>query len=185
MEYLRKHIKIAASAVGCGVCVAGVLVAMQAPKPAPGFAVAAALAGSGTAPTVLVFVSGAVVHPGTYSLASDARVADAIAAAGGFTSGADLGRLPNLAARVHDGRQVNVPFAKSGGAAAASRLDINAASLDELASIPGMPAGLAQAIVDYRTQWGPFVSLSQLHTDLGVDSATVTAISKSLRVVIQ
>ena len=65
-------------------------------------------------PTVLVFVSGAVAHPGLYELSPDARVADAIAAAGGVTTLADPGHLPNMAQRVNDGRQINVPFMKSG-----------------------------------------------------------------------
>src|ERR1700676_1019155 len=51
-------------------------------------------------PTVLVFVSGAVAHPGLYELSPDARVADAIAAAGGITSLADAGHLPDMAGRV-------------------------------------------------------------------------------------
>ncbi|TMB91094.1 MAG: ComEA family DNA-binding protein [Chloroflexi bacterium] len=133
--------------------------------------------------TVLVFVSGAVEHPGLYQLSPDARVSDAIAAAGGISTAADAGRLPDLASRVHDGRQVNIPFARS-GAAAAARLDINAAAPDELDAVPGMPPGLAQAIVEYRDTWGPFQSLSQLRTDLGVDSATVSGLTHYLRVVL-
>ena len=76
-------------------------------------------------PTVLVFVSGAVAHPGLYELSPDARVADAIAAAGGVTTLADPGHLPDMAQRVNDGRQINVPYMKSGTTAA--KLDINTA----------------------------------------------------------
>jgi competence protein ComEA len=133
-------------------------------------------------PTVLIFVSGAVAHPGLYELSPDARVADAIAAAGGMTAVADPGHLPNMAERVHDGRQINVPFLKSGTTAA--RVDLNTAAVDELDAIPGMPPGLASAIVAYRAQWGPFTSISQLHSDLGVDSATVSELGHYLRVVL-
>lgn len=134
----------------------------------------------------LVFVSGAVVHPGMYHLSPGARIADAIAAAGGLTADADPGRLPNLAARVHDGHQVNVPFRRttaSGGASLSSRLDINAATLDELLAVPGMPLGLPQAIVDYRGRFGPFRSLTDLRLMLGVDGPTVTGLRPYLRVV--
>ena len=133
-------------------------------------------------PTVLVFVSGAVSHPGLYELSPDARVADAIAAAGGVTTLADPGHLPNMAQRVNDGRQINVPFMKSGTTAA--KLDINTAAQTELDAVPGMPPGLGAEIVQYRTEWGPFTSMSQLHSDLGVDSATVTGLEHYLRVVL-
>jgi competence protein ComEA len=132
--------------------------------------------------TVLVFVSGAVEHAGLYELSPDARVADALAAAGGITTLADPGHLPNMAERVHDGRQINVPFLRSGTTAA--RLDINSAAPDELDAIPGMPIGLGRAIVAYRDEWGPFTSMSQLHGDLGVDAATVTGLEHYLRVVL-
>jgi competence protein ComEA len=133
-------------------------------------------------PTVLVFVSGAVAHPGLYQLSPDARVADAIAAAGGVTTLADPGHLPNLAERVNDGRQINVAFLKAGTTAA--KLDINTAALSDLEQVPGMPPSLAAEIVQYRNQWGPFTSMSQLHADLGVDSATVTGLEHYLRVVL-
>jgi competence protein ComEA len=133
-------------------------------------------------PTVLVFVSGAVAHPGLYELSPDARVADAIAAAGGVTTLADPGHLPNMAQRVNDGRQINVPFMKTGTTAA--KLDINTAAVADLDAVPGMPPGLGAEIVQYRTEWGPFTSMSQLHSDLGVDSATVTGLEHYLRVVL-
>ena len=133
-------------------------------------------------PTVLVFVSGAVAHPGLYELSPAARVADAIAAAGGVTTLADPGHLPNMAQRVNDGRQINVPFMKTGTTAA--KLDINTAAVADLDAVPGMPPGLGAEIVQYRTEWGPFTSMSQLHSDLGVDSATVTGLEHYLRVVL-
>ncbi len=134
-------------------------------------------------PTVLVFVSGAVAHPGLYELSPDARVADAIAAAGGFTTLADPGHLPNMAERVNDGRQINVPFLKAGTTTA--KLDINTADESDMDAVPGMPPGLAAEIVQYREEWGPFTTMSQLHSDLGVDSATVTGLEHYLRVVLQ
>jgi competence protein ComEA len=139
---------------------------------------------AGAPALALVFVSGAVVHPGLYRLSPDARIADAIAAAGGLAAGADAGRLPDLAARVHEGKQVNVPFRRTtaGGASAATKLDINTASLDELRAIPAMPVGLAEAIVAYRDQFGAFRSMSELRTMLGVDGPTVTGLRPYLRV---
>jgi competence protein ComEA len=133
-------------------------------------------------PTILVFVSGAVAHPGLYELSPAARVADAIAAAGGLTSLADPGHLPNMAQRVNDGRQINVPFMKSGTTTA--KLDINKAAEADLDVVPGMPPGLGAEIVQYRNEWGPFTSMSQLHADLGVDSATVKGLEHYLRVVL-
>src|SRR3984893_9957718 len=96
-------------------------------------------------PTVLVFVSGAVSHPGLYELSPAARVADAIAAAGGVTTLADPGHLPNMAQRVNDGRQINVPYMKSGTTAA--KLDINTAAQADLVAVPGMPPGRARESV--------------------------------------
>jgi competence protein ComEA len=130
----------------------------------------------------LVHVSGAVARPGLYRLSTGARVADAVAAAGGVTAEADPGRLPDLAAPVHDGRQVNVPFRRAGAATSGSRLDLNTASVEELRGLPAMPEGLPEAIVESRVQWGPFAGVSELRTRLGVDAATVAALRPHLLV---
>jgi competence protein ComEA len=131
----------------------------------------------------LVFVSGAVVHPGLYRLSPSARIADALAAAGGLAPDADSGHLPNLAGPVHEGKQINVPFRRSTTSRSlASRLDINTATPDELSAIPTMPVGLAEAIVDYRAHFGAFRTLSELRTMLGVDGPTVTGLRPYLYV---
>jgi competence protein ComEA len=58
--------------------------------------------------TVKVHVTGAVLRPGVYELASSARVIDAVTAAGGAASSADLQRI-NLAQTLIDTEQVFVP----------------------------------------------------------------------------
>lgn len=134
---------------------------------------------------LLVYVSGAVSRPGLYRLAAGARVADAVAAAGGVTADADVGRMPDLAARLHDGKQVNVPFRRSGGAGGSStladRVDVNEAGIDELRTVPGMPVGLPEAIVQARELFGAFGTLAEVRTVLGLDAATWSAVRAHLR----
>jgi competence protein ComEA len=57
---------------------------------------------------LLVYVAGAVAHPGVYALSGDARARDALEKAGGATHDADLVAV-NLAAHVADGDEIAVP----------------------------------------------------------------------------
>jgi competence protein ComEA len=129
---------------------------------------------------VLVYVSGAVASPGLYRLASGLRVGDAIAAAGGLLPDSDPDRLPNLAGRLTDGKQIKVPRLKAASSRATTKVDINSADLADLEAVPGMDPGLAQAIIDYRERYGPFASVSELKSALGLDPATLSAIRKYL-----
>src|SRR5579864_5343696 len=82
--------------------------------------------------TVIVYVSGAVRHPGLYPLGATLRVTDAIVAAGGLTEDADPNCLPNLAAHVKDAKQVAVPLIGHCAKGKKAKLDINTATREQL-----------------------------------------------------
>ena len=65
--------------------------------------------------TIRVYVSGAVLEPGLYDVPAESRAEAAITAAGGMTAAADSTRV-NLARKLKDGNQVNVPQLKSSSA---------------------------------------------------------------------
>jgi len=127
---------------------------------------------------IAVHVNGEVAVPGLYQLHSGSRINDAIRAAGGQTREADIQRL-NLAARLADGQQVNVPRrgeaaapATSGSPAAKSRINVNSATVAELDTLPGLGPVMAQRIVAYREQHGPFARLEQLREAKLVNAST-------------
>jgi competence protein ComEA len=96
----------ASGSTGGGVTVDnGAVVLDASPRPSTG----SALPSFGD---VVVDVQGAVLRPGVHHLAGGSRVADAIAAAGGYGPRVDAvraGRELNLAAQLHDGDRVLVP----------------------------------------------------------------------------
>lgn len=118
---------------------------------------------------ITVYVSGAVARPGLYELPAGIRAQEAVEAAGGFTEAANQEKV-NLAKKLKDGSQVNVPAVKgsekaitgtnaSAGKASISSqqkqaglVNINTASITELDSLPGVGEVTAQRIVEYRQQ---------------------------------
>jgi competence protein ComEA len=109
---------------------------------------------------IRIDVSGAVLRPGVFTLHEGDRVDEAITAAGGPADDADL-ELVNLARRVRDGEQVLVPKSKMKATpvltlAAGARLDINAATEQQLDLLPGIGQTYAHRIVDSRSVDGPF-----------------------------
>jgi competence protein ComEA len=141
-----------------------------------------------TSSIVLVHVAGAVVEPGVYQLLGDARVRDAIVAAGGPTATADSNAL-NLAAPLADGVKVYVPNvgeevpplltmppAGAATATAAGPIDVNVATSDELESLPGVGPATATAIVTERERNGPFVDVDDLDRVPGIGPAKLDAL---------
>ena len=146
--------------------------------------------------TVTVHVTGQVVHPGVYAVASGGRVADAIVAAGGPSAEADSQQL-NLAARVADGERVYVPKqgepsppavvgAQSGGASAPGSppgpVDLNTATAEQLETLPGVGPSTSKAILTYRAGHGRFRSVTELLEVPGIGPAKLEALRPLVRV---
>lgn len=141
---------------------------------------------------VRVYVGGAVVNPGLYSLARGERVSDAIDAAGGLAPGADVSEL-GMAALLEDSDQIivaipaapadeeatsaaqgsppNTPSALLSGGS--GLMNVNSAGAAELETLPGIGPVLAVRIVEYRMEHGPFQTIDELEAVRGISQAMV------------
>ncbi len=145
---------------------------------------------------LVVHVAGAVNNPGVFTLNADSRVFQAVEAAGGALPSAELAAL-NLAAPLSDGLQILVPTVEqaadmsmysgdalsgpaaaakaatgsgkgSGQGGAAGPLNLNTASQAELETLPGVGPVLAERIVAWRLQHGPYPSVDALDAVNGI-----------------
>jgi competence protein ComEA len=148
---------------------------------------------------VIVSVVGLVHKSGLVTLAQGARIADALTAAGGALDGADLIGL-NMARRLTDGEQIIVGIVAVPGQPAAmgssissgapatgpptdassavaktptpgGLVDLNAATADELDTLPGIGPVTAAAIIAWRDANERFTSVDQLGDVDGIGPA--------------
>ncbi|MFA5775303.1 MAG: helix-hairpin-helix domain-containing protein [Ilumatobacteraceae bacterium] len=155
--------------------------------------------------TIMVHVAGEVVRPGIVVIDRNSRVIDALTAAGGPTSRADLNPV-NLAAPLVDAAQiyipklgevpktkvnrpmpgVNLPPTSSGnsaiGSAVPQPIDINLATEQQLIDLPGVGPATARAIVAYRLLHGPFASVDDLLNVRGIGPAKLEQLLDLVRV---
>lgn len=134
--------------------------------------------------TITVHVAGEVRSPGLVMVGSDARVADAIAAAGGSTRDAELARI-NLAAPLRDGEQIVIPGATSaalsiGAVGADGRVHINSATVAELEELPGVGPVLADRIAAYRDEHGSFATVEDLLDVPGIGEGKLATLRDSV-----
>jgi competence protein ComEA len=157
---------------------------------------------------VVASVVGLVHKPGLVTLAPGARIADALTAAGGALDGADLIGL-NMAQRVTDGEQIIVGISAAPGQPAAmgssissgatvapteapstagttpapgGLVDLNAATVEELDTLPGIGPVTAAAIIAWRDANGRFTSIDQLGDVDGIGPARLEKLRDLVRV---
>jgi competence protein ComEA len=146
---------------------------------------------AGAAPAVpraslVVSVIGRVRSPGLVTVPPGARVADVLRAAGGTDPGADLSAL-NLARRVADGEQVavGVPAAAAAPGTPAdggAKVDLNAATPDQLDTLPGVGEVMAGRIVQWRTEHGGFTKVEQLRDVDGIGESKFAKLREQVTV---
>lgn len=150
---------------------------------------------------VCVDVKGAVNRPGVYTLGKNARVQEAIAAAGGVHTDADM-RQVNLAKQLQDQQVVYVPAqgeqlpggltigmaadqtgpSTSTGGQDTPKINLNQASKEELCQINGIGDKKADMIIQYRQQHGPFKSIDELKNVDGFGDKTVAKLKDQVAV---
>ncbi|MDW8650643.1 helix-hairpin-helix domain-containing protein [Streptococcus suis] len=139
---------------------------------------------------LVVDVKGAVAKPGLYTLEADARVNDAVEAAGGLTSQADPKSI-NLAQKLSDeavvyvaSKDENISVVASTTASSAmsqeekntSLVNLNTATEADLQTISGIGAKRAADIIAYREANGGFKSVDDLNNVSGIGDKTMESI---------
>lgn len=130
------------------------------------------------ASSIVVEAAGAVARPGVFRLPGGSRVADLLAAAGGYGPRVDTARVDrelNLAAPLKDGDRIRVPSrdepdptpdpsGRSDVASGAQTLiDLNRATASELDTLPGIGPVTADKIIAARDE-ALFTSVDDLRT---------------------
>ncbi len=139
---------------------------------------------------LVVDVKGAVAKPGLYTLKADARVNDAVEAAGGLTSQADPKSI-NLAQKLSDeavvyvaskDEKISVVTSTTASSAISqeeknnSLVNLNTATEADLQTISGIGAKRAADIIAYREANGGFKSVDDLNNVSGIGDKTMESI---------
>lgn len=155
-------------------------------------------------PEIVLDVEGAVLKPGVYKLPKDARIQDALIAAGGLSEKADRDKVAkglNLATKVVDGGKIYIPVIgdtttvasgnvssiqaasmslgqDSNGTSNTGLININTASASELDGLPGVGPVTSAKIISNR----PYGSIQELQGKKVVSSSVFGKIKDKISV---
>jgi competence protein ComEA len=110
-----------------------------------------------------IYIGGVVVSPGCYPLAADDTIGTLVQAAGGVSAGGD-------------GGMIELYVGAAGSEAAPQKINLNRAESWLLEALPGIGEERAKAIIDYRSEHGPFRSVSELTRVSGIGTKTLEQI---------
>ena len=116
-----------------------------------------------------IYIGDAVNSPGFYPLKAEDTIKDIIQAAGGTSKVADLSQL-----------KLYVP--EAGEEHEPQKINLNRAEAWLLKALPGIGETRAQAIIDYRSQNGPFNNINELIKVEGIGTTTYEKIKHLITV---
>jgi competence protein ComEA len=144
-----------------------------------------------------IHICGAVMKPGVYRIAGEARLCEVIGMAGGLTQDAD-GDYINQAQIVMDGQRIYIPAKKEtkelsagdyiGGDSKEQTgdngglININKATKNELMELPGIGQAKADCIIEYREKKGNFETVEELMEVSGIKEGLFNRISSNVTV---
>ena len=149
--------------------------------------------------TLYVHVCGAVNAPGVYELRTDARIYEALEAAGGMTEDAAADWI-NQAEALSDGEWIYVPTQeeaeesaqsvsgqwadpnRNAGGSVSDKININTAAKEELMTLSGIGASKAESILKYRQEHGNFQSIEDLKKIEGIKDGVFNKIKDDITV---
>ena len=152
-------------------------------------------------PTIVIYITGAVNHPGVYAVERQSRVNDAVQAAGGLLASADPNSI-NLASKIEDGAKIvvlsiietdNNPGGSNGtkqGLSPTPRItptvnfpiNINFASQALLEDIPGIGPSKAAAIITYRQEHGHFIKVDDIMNVPGIGTGLFSSMKNLITI---
>ncbi len=116
-----------------------------------------------------VYIGGDVTNPGFYPVAAGDTIETLIQTVGGTTGSANLSGL-------------EFHISGTGGQQSTQKVDLNHAEVWLLEALPGIGETLAQRIVDYRRQNGPFRNTNELLKVAGIGATTYQQIKDLITV---
>lgn len=135
---------------------------------------------------IYVYVCGQVHTSGVFQLPKGARIADALAAAGGMTEGAAETYL-NQAELLKDGQKIYVPAEEEAAEEISTsgengKVNLNTASVEELMTLNGIGESKARAIVQYREEQGRFENIEDIMKIEGIKEGVFRKIADKISV---
>ena len=149
--------------------------------------------------TVVVYICGAVVSEGVYTLSCGSRVVDVLNLAGGYKEEAARGYV-NLAEPLSDGDKIYIPFqdevqdekmisqkveGKKDDYSSGDKerlININKATRDELMTLPGIGESKADDIISYREEHGDFSKIEDLMNVSGIKTGVFDKIKDRITI---
>lgn len=140
---------------------------------------------------IIIHIAGEVANEGVIELPANARLYDAVEAAGGLTEDADLGQI-NLANILKDGQKIYIPnsdeieekyIEETNGQnnyMEVGKIDINSATQTELETLSGIGPSTALKIITYREENGRFNTIEDIKNVPGIGDAKFNNIKNDI-----